>query len=192
MMNLRLFTTIFVVLFATNFGAQFVFLAHGDVINNYPFISPDGFDWYTEGIYLTQFFSGVTLPELPVLRPPLFVFLTALDFILGNKGFVIAIVYAFSIFCTYFCSLKLVDVMHGRAEKNSWYIVPLAISATIYPLNFFKPFLLADSLAVALSLASVLLLVKHYTSSEKHHLALSSTLAILAGLTQTYALIPFL
>ena len=141
MMNLRLYATLFVALFAGLFGAQFVYLANGDVINNYPFISPDGFDWYTEGVYVTQLFSGATLPELPVLRPPFFVFVTAVDFIFGNKGLVLAILYGVATFYTYFFSLKLIDSNYEEGDKNSWYVVPLAISATIYPLNFFKPFL---------------------------------------------------
>ena len=192
MMNLRLFATLFVALFAALFGVQFVYLANGDVINNYPFISPDGFDWYTQGIYVTQLLGGDSLPELPVLRPPFFVFITAVDFIFGNKGLVLAIAYGIATFYTYFFSLKLVDLVYEGGDKNSWYVVPLAISATIYPLNFFKPFLLADSLAVAMSLASVWLVIKHNTESKSHLLVLSGAVAILAGLTQTYALIPYL
>ncbi len=192
MVNLRLYATLYVVLFAALFGAQFVYLANGDVINNYPFISPDGFDWYTEGIYVTQLFGGASLPELPVLRPPFFVFVTAVDFIFGNKGLVLAILYGVATFYTYLFSLKLIDLVYEGGDKNSWYVVPLAISATIYPLNFFKPFLLADSLAVATSLASVWLLIKHNTKSKSHLLVLSGAMAICAGLTQTYALIPYL
>lgn len=191
-MKIRNLATIMVALFAVFFGAQFAYLAHGDVINNYPFISPDGFDWYTEGMYLTQLFSGTTLPELPVLRPPLFVFVTAADFILGSKGLILAAAFGVATFCTYYFSLKIVDSVNERNKEKSWYVIPLAISTTIYPLNYFKPFILADSLAVALSLASVLLLISYSKKQDKYFLVASCAVAILAGLTQTYALIPFL
>lgn len=191
-MNVRLYAKLFVVLFSSFFAIKFFYLVDGNVINNYPFISPDGFDWYTEGVYLTQLIKGVSLPELPVLRPPLFVFLTALDYISGKQGLVLAASYGVAILFTFFCSVKIVDSVYELPEKNAWYILPLAICTTIYPINYFKPFLLADSLAVALSLASVLMLIRYLKSLQSYTLVISCALAVLAGLTQTYGLIPFL
>lgn len=189
--NVRLYATRFVFLFSLLFGFQFVYLAHGDVVNNYPYITQDGFDWYMEGVYLAKLFSGASLPELPVLRPPLFVFLTAADYVAGGRGLILAIFYAVALFYTYFISLKIIDSAHEGGTRNSWYLVPLAIGTTVYPLNFIKPFLLADSLAVALSLFSVLLLVKYHIEEKLPVLALSVGISVVAFMTQTYALIPY-
>ena len=65
-MNLRLPVTLVVFLFSLMFAIQIVVLANGDIVNNYPYISPDGFDWYMQGVYLDKVLSGATLPELPV------------------------------------------------------------------------------------------------------------------------------
>lgn len=193
-MNLRLYVSLAVFLFSLFFGVQFVILANGDVINNYPYISPDGFDWYMEGVYFTKLLSGAILPELPVLRPPLFVFVTAIDYLAGGGGWVLAFFLCTTVFFTYYLSLKIIDSTYlGKIKsKNHWFIVPLAIGTTFYPLNFFKPYLLADSLAVALSLASVLLLVKYYTKEKFHFLVLSIIVSVLSGMTQTYGLIPYI
>lgn len=191
-MNLRLYATQFVLLFSILFGFQFIYLANGDVVNHYPYISPDGFDWYMEGVYITKLMGGATLPELPVLRPPTFVFVTAADYIAGSQGLILAAILGLATFCTYFFALKIIDSAYGGAKNNSWYIVPLAIGTTIYSLNFFKPFLLADSLSVALSLASVFLLIKYQAVSKAYLLVLSVAVAVIAGMTQTYALIPHL
>lgn len=190
-MNLRLPVTLVVFLFSLMFAIQIVVLANGDIVNNYPYISPDGFDWYMQGVYLDKVLSGATLPELPVLRPPLFVLITAADYIAGGRGLIFSLAIGLAIFFTYYFTLKIVDSAYGEESRKSWYILPLAISATVYPINFFKPYLLADSLAVTLSLASVLLLVKYHKEEKLHFLAISIAAAVLAGLTQTYGLIPF-
>jgi hypothetical protein len=190
-MNLRSFATKIAFLFSFLLGAKFVYLANGDVVNHYPYISPDGFDWYTEGVYLVKLFGGASLPELPVLRPPLFVFVTAADYVAGSQGWVLAGILGLSTFYTYYFSLKIVDLVYEVNEKKSSFIVPLLIGTTIYPLNFIKPFILADSLAISLSLASVFLIIKYHIESKKYLLVLSIAIAIFAGTTQTYALIPY-
>jgi hypothetical protein len=190
-MNLRLCTVLVVFVFSLLFSIQFVILANGDVVNNYPYISPDGFDWYTQGLYITKLLNGAVLPELPVLRPPVFVLVTAADNIAGGHGFVLAMVLGIAILSSYYFTLKIIDTANSGQYRNSWYLVPLAIGTTIYPMNFFKPYLLSDGLAVAISLASVHLLVRYDAEHSTRILVISVSVAVLAGLTQTYALIPF-
>lgn len=187
--NLRLYAALAVSIFSALFAIQFVLLSNGDVINNYPYISNDGFDWYTEGVYVDKLLQGLALPDLPVLRPPVFVFVTAADYLAGGAGLVLALVLGITIFCTYHFSLKLIDV--ASPKLHSWHVVPLAIGMTIYPMNFFRPYLLADGLAVALSLASVYLLAKYHSEEKPRILFLSIAISVLAGSTQTYALVPY-
>ena len=71
-----------VALFSISFAIQFINLAKGDPLNYYPYISADGFEWYTNGVYFFYRIFENNLPQLTVLRPPTFVIFTLLDFLL--------------------------------------------------------------------------------------------------------------
>jgi len=191
MINRRLIFNLAVLIFGVAFGFKFYLLCNGDVLNHYPLISPDGFDWYTEGTYLFKGFFVENLPSLPVLRPPFFVFITFLDYLAGSRGLILAILFSLSIVMTYFFMLWIID--KGRVDKNkdTWFLFPLAISITIYPINFIKGYLLSDSIAVCLSLFSVFILIKYFDENKTYLLVISSLIALFAGLTQTYALLPY-
>jgi hypothetical protein len=80
-------------LFYLILSLKFYYLCNGDVVNFYPLISADGYDWYTEGIYLVETLKGHNFPNLPVLRNPFFVFITATDYLFGSKGIILSIVF---------------------------------------------------------------------------------------------------
>jgi hypothetical protein len=192
MKNTRFICNLAVIFFGLAFGLKFYFLSNGDVLNHYPLISPDGFDWYTEGMYLINSFFENDLTSLPVLRPPFFVLITLLDCLAGSKGLVLSIFYSLSIVMTYFFMLWIIDKEYGVKNNDAWFLFPLAISVTVYPINFVKGYLLSDSIAVCLSLCSVFILIKYLNENKKYLLFLSGALALLGGLTQTYALVPYL
>ena len=144
-----------------------------------------------EGVYFDKLLSGAKLPELPVLRPPFFVFITAADYLAGGRGVVLALFLGLSIFFTYYFSLKLIDSAYSGEPSEAWYAVPLAISLTVYPMNFIKPYLLADGIAIAFSLASVFLIIKYDIDDRIRILAFSVVVAAISGMTQTYGLIPY-
>lgn len=192
MINARFISNSAVIFFGLIFGLKFIFLSNGDVINYYPLISDDGFDWYTEGIYLINSFFRNNLPNLPILRPPIFVLITSLDFLTGSRGLVLSTLYSLSIVMTYFFILWIIDRELGVENKDAWFLFPLAISVTVYPINFFKGYLLSDSIAVCLSLFSIFILIKYFNEKKIHLLVLSGFVALLAGLTQTYGLVPYL
>jgi hypothetical protein len=189
--NLRSFVNLTVIFFGLVFGIKFYFLCNGDVLNYYPLISPDGFDWYTEGAYLYKSFATENLPSLTVLRPPLFVLTTLVDFLIGG-GLFLAFIYSISIVFTYFFILWIIELCLGNKQEKAWFLIPLAIATTIYPVNFIKGYLLSDGLAVCLSLFAVYMLAKYFERNKRHLLIFSSLIAILGGLTQTYALLPYL
>ena len=192
MINARFISNSAVIFFGLIFGLKFIFLSNGDVINHYPLISSDGFDWYTEGIYLIKSFFQNNLPNIPVLRPPIFVLITSLDFLTGSRGLVLSTLYSLSIVMTYFFILWIIDRELGVENKDAWFLFPLAISVTVYPINFLKGYLLSDSITVCLSLFSVFILIKYFNEKKMQLLVLSGFIALLAGLTQTYGLIPYL
>lgn len=93
-------------------------LSNGYVINQYPFISPDGFDWITEGLYLSEAMKG-NLYEgvLPVARPPFFVFITAIDSLLGQTGTFIWLMNSIAFFVTGYLGLLLIKYK----EQSNWF-----------------------------------------------------------------------
>jgi hypothetical protein len=186
------YVSFFVFIFAILFSIKFYVLSNGNVLNHYPFISPDGFDWYTEGIYLVHLIQGDKLQALPVLRPPIFVFITALDYIFGGSGLILSVFYFLSITMTFFFMLWIIDMGCSFKNKDPWLHFSLAIAVTLYPINFIKGYLLSDSIAVCLSLFSVFMLMKYFNENKKYLLFFSGFIALSAGLTQTYALLPYL
>jgi len=193
--NLRTWTpNFFVFLFSVLFFCQYIYLSGSQVLNHYPFISPDGYEWYTNGLYILEraLSNNNSLPIIPVLRPPVYVAINAIDFITRESGIILGLTQAISIFFTYYFCLILYREFRVDANKESsidlWC---LALGVTLLPINFFKPYLLADSLAVCLSLGSVVLLTRFFKDQKKTSLTLASMVATLAALTQTYGYIPF-
>ena len=190
---LKTFSDAFVTLFAIIFAIKFFSLANGNLINNYPYISPDGFDWYLEGAYLVKILGGAqNLQALPVLRPPMFVLVTMADYLLGANGLVLALTTGLGIFFTYYLTVKITNILLGEKTFLNWYVVAIAFGITVYPLNFIRPYVLADTLAIALALASVFTLFEWQRNFRNYSVLIPIIIASLAGLTQTYAILPFL
>jgi len=181
--------SIFVFLYALFFGLKFIYLSNGSVIDHYPFISPDGYDWQVEGMYLVRYLSGYSLPDLFVLRPPIFVLINAVDYIFGGAGLILGFVYAASIFISYWATIQIVKNSSVLGSNLGLYAFIVAIVYTVYPLNFFKVYLLGDSVAIMLSLLSIYYLF--HPNKNRNHIK-AATVAVIAGLTQTYALLPYL
>ena len=174
-------------------------------------MGPDSYDWYVEGIYLVQSFGGELLPNLFVLRPPVFVLICALDYLLGASGYVVGSVLGLCIFGTFALCLALVEMVQKFTAINAvtpdplpttmlqvkqctegWGAPILAIVLTIAPINFFTPFLYADRLACFLSLLSVYLLICWHEKKVGSISQWAILTAIMEGLTQVYAVIPFI
>lgn len=191
-------------------GLQVIFLSSGNVINHYPFMGPDSYDWYVEGIYLVQLLGGESLPNLFVLRPPVFVLICALDYLFGTSGYVVGIVLGLCIFGTFALCLALVEAVQKFTAINvvtqdplpttmlqvkqcneGWAGPILAIVLTIAPINFFTPFVYADRLASFLSLLSIYLLICWHEKKVGRIPVWAILTAVMAGLTQVYAVIPF-
>jgi hypothetical protein len=190
MFGIRKLANVFVILFACAFAVKFNLLSRGDILNFYPFVSPDGFDWYTEGVYLININHIDSSFKLPILRPPFFVFVTAIDFSVGNV-IVLPLVYALSMLITYFGIMYILDGIDADFRSVDYFAIPVAILTTVFPINFFKSYLLSDSLAVSLVLLSIYFLQKFYKKTENLSVVLSIVFAASASLTQTYAIIPY-
>ncbi len=190
MIGIRRLANFFVILFAFAFAIKFHYLSRGDVLNYYPLVSPDGFDWYTEGLYLLNINNIEKSLILPILRPPLFVLVAAIDSLIGQV-IVIPIAFALSTIITYFAIIWILDEINSESRSVDYYSFPIALLVTIFPVNFIKGYLLSDSLAVGLIVLSIYYLQKYYKRSSKLSIVLSLLFAAGASLTQTYSIIPY-
>ena len=181
-----------VALFSIAFAIQFINLSKGDLLNHYPYITPDGYEWYTNGVYFFYRLFEENLPQLTVLRPPTFVIFTGLDFLLGSSGYVLGCLFAFSTYYTYYFSLKIIEFSTKTTNPNWALMTALALGVTIAPINYVKVYLLADFLANTLALGSIYFIIKFTNTNLNRFYWLCILFSLLAGLTQTYTLLSYL
>lgn len=179
--------------FAGAYSAKIVAMSNPLLINRYPFVSPDGFDWLTvtEGVWLAETLRGTDVSgvTLPVARPPVFVVIAAVDALLGQRGYALALVLGLSLFGTGYL------VMRCLGEQASPSLSALALCALLlHPVNFVRSWILSDAVCVCLSLVATCYLFFELEkiqngSSSAVRLVFSTLLITVAGLTQTYGLI---
>jgi len=171
------------------YAIKIILISNSLLILHYPFISPDGFDWITEGVWLAQTLQGKNTANivLPVARPPLFVLITAIDALLGQKGYVIASALGLSFFVTGLYASKFIN------EKNSFVLFSVFLIALLFtPVNFVRNYILSDAICVSLSLVASYYLLKFKEKLSHFKITLLAAIISLAGITQTYGLIaPF-
>lgn len=168
----------------------------GDFFNSYHYISDDGFDWITQGVAFNQLITGQDGASWPVLRQPVFVMVAALDNIMGNYGFAFLIVQAAAVGVTAY----LIGTFARQQNLAKWSAVTVMLAWYFFIFGFYRLWVLSDTLAAALMTASVLMVIKRVD-----HLDGDTSLGVLvqryvpvvlvtalAGLTQTYGLIPFM
>jgi hypothetical protein len=188
---IRLITNVIALAVSVLFAIKFFQLTNSNVINHYPFITSDGFDWYIEGIYLQYLGGSSVLPALPVLRPPGFVAITFLDSLIF-PGLIISVIYGICLGGTYLLTLKIIELINPIRTVFNLTPPLLLLLLTFHPANYIKKYLLSDSVAVTLSLLSVYLLLRFWKNNKKSYLITSVLVAFTASVTQTYTLLPYL
>src|SRR4030095_13559799 len=159
-----------------------------DFLNSYPFVEVDGFDWFYEGAALADRFRGYCAPVFWILRDPAFVLICALDEVLRAQGLVVIFSHTLS-----FLATGVILLQAGRLD-----CVPLTVIAAVtlitlvQPLNYVRLFVLPDPLAVAFLTASAYAMLRHLRTRSVATLTVSAIFALLGGVTQTYAAIPFI
>ena len=173
------------------FSLNFFRLSHFDPLNHYPYITNDGYEWYTNGAYLIHRIFTTDLPQLTVLRPPTFVLINGLDYLFGSIGFILALSYGLSLFFTYFFSKEIIKYSINERHLHWSISLGVILGVTIAPINYVKIYLLADSLAITLCLGSVYFMLGFIKNERRYYYWLSIVLALAAGLTQSYTFIPY-
>ena len=163
-------------------------LTGSNLLNAFPFMSPDGYDYLFEGYVLSRWSQGAPLISFPVLRNPLFVLTTFVDYLMGGGGYFALAVISGGLFLLFFALIFAARRVSAPVPKSAVVLWSVAVS----PLAFFRSFILADLLATALMIAAVALLVPYYQTGGKRWLVGATITAAAAGLTQFYGVVPFL
>jgi hypothetical protein len=168
----------------------------GDFFNSYHYISDDGFDWITQGVAFNQLITGQDGASWPVLRQPVFVMVAALDNVMGNYGFAFLIVQAAAVGGTAY----LIGAFARRQNLATWSIVTVMLAWYFFIFGFYRLWVLSDTLAAAFMTASVVMVINRLDNLDDgavpaalfKRFVPAVLVTVLAGLTQTYGLIPFL
>jgi hypothetical protein len=183
-------------LFSLIFAYKFNLLINYNLLQSYPYISNDGFDWYTEGAYLAKIITQQQFSNapLPVLRPPLFVLICTIDVLLGERGIFISLIYGLSILLSFLYLVRLYNLIALKADiiKSKFILYIIFIGITLSPLNFIRTYLLSDGITLCLSIISVYFLFKNQIFYNKKDMWIAVFFAILASITQTYGALPFI
>lgn len=168
----------------------------GDFFNSYHYISDDGFDWITQGVAFNQLITGQDGASWPVLRQPVFVMVASLDNALGGYGFAFLLVQAAAVGFTAY----LIGSFARQQNLATWSAVTVMLAWYFFIFGFYRLWVLSDTLAAALMTASVVMVIKKLDelpgesspTAVLQRYAPAVLVTALAGLTQTYGLIPFL
>lgn len=171
-------------------------LTQGNILNDYPFLSSDSYDWLYEGYVLSTVGSVSQIPTLPILRNPGFVSLTSIEYVLSGGGYFILAAIAASIFLMFYTLIRVAQ--RGNAPFVA--VCGVLLLTFVSPLSFYRPFVLADQIACTFMIVSVAVGLRFFLSIERGQasrkdlcfLWAGGIIAIIGGLMQTYAIIPFL
>jgi hypothetical protein len=175
---------------ALAFSAAFYGVAvrklRGDVLNSYPFVTLDGYDWLLEGNAVAALLSGDHHIDLPVLRNPAYVLCIAADAALGGTGRLLLAIHAVAFFVEILLLVGVCELV--RTDRR----VQLAMPALLgfHALGSFRLVIFPEDVAVVFMLLSVLSLLMWRRTGRWVWLAVTGTAAVCGALTQEYAAMP--
>lgn len=164
-------------------------LRRGDFFNSYPYISDDGFDWILQGLALQQLMSGADRSVWPTLRSPVYVLISTLDAMFGGGGFILIAAQGLAVALT----LAAVGLLALKLKHRVSTVLLVVAALFFNNASYFRIWVLSDTVCIALMTASVCFAIAGNVEPREHRLWIAaSVLAMFAGLTQTYGIVPFL
>jgi hypothetical protein len=158
----------------------------GDLLNSYPFVTLDGYDWLLEGSAVAALGPRGANLVLPVLRGPLYVLCVAADAALGGSGRWLFAVHAAAFLAQMALLWAAGELLGTVASFQLAMPLLLALSAlATYRLAIFP-----DDLAIAWLLAGLVALLLWQRHRARRWLVLAGGAALLGALTQEYAALP--
>ena len=167
----------------------------GDLLNSYTYMSDDSFDWVTQGMALVEFTTGEDKSTWPILRPPLFVFVWALDYMLEPPGLVFLLCQVTALAAVTFGIARFARLKGAGPLASAL----AGLAAPFSVLGFYALWVLSDAIASSLMTLSAITAVLAFArptpatlGAELKQLAPAIALGVAAGLTQTYGMIPIM
>jgi len=165
-----------------------VTLVDGSLLNSYPFMFSDSFDYVFEGQALAAQFRGISTPDFPELRNPGYVLVQSLSHLSSRPELIL-----FFITNTFVCLYLMTPFFLAKAFNVSNYaLYTVGLMFLLNPSNDLFIYILSDAQAMSLMTLSVVCYMIHKKKGQTKYLALAAVLALLGALTQTYAAIPLL
>lgn len=191
-------SALLVLLYGALISNKFIAESQGSLLDFYQNISPDGYDWISQGDQLSNYlFRSAQLTQVPLLRDPGFTFTLAVDHLLGGNGVVLGLVQGACFVAINGAILYLASRManltepHGKAARlaNNLFCCALILGN---PLNWVFSWVLAEPLAVLASLIPLILLIRNSQSwLDPKTWLFAGVIAGFSTLIQTYAFLPF-
>lgn len=171
----------------------------GNLFSSYAYITDDGFDWVTQGTAFNQLLSGLDNTAWPWIRPPIYVFVTAMDDLFGGTGRVIIAIQSLAVMTTAY----VISVYAHNKGFSVWISALLALGWYLSYFGEVHLYILSDTLASCLLTISTFLAIYYFNQllcQPDRKISISVLkqifplifLSLAAGLTQTYGLIPVL
>lgn len=165
-------------------------LAMPGVVEGYPFLWTDSFDWIANAVYYVSLARGESYLGDPSIRQPLFVFITALAFS-RDMLWILPVLNQLLVFGAWFVAWLLMRRLRVPGSLSS---VLLLIAALHHCANKQAFYFMADPLAVFLMLISLYFYTRAFETEEVSEppLFMAAFLSSLATVTQFYGLFPCL
>lgn len=168
--------------------ARLLWLAGNDMIDSYPFMFPDSFDWITNALYYIEIYKYHLTPTFPTIRAPFFPLLIALTYLIGLSNMVIVII-QFASWGIILYTLKCARLLQIRDA----FLVPLLLFlGAHYSFNMFRTYILADMVCIFLITVSIYYYLIYLRGNRRRSLLSASLLSSIAGITQVFGLFPAL
>ena len=166
-----------------------LYLINGNILNAYPFLSSDSFDYIVEALALKKLILTGEITKLEILRNPLLVSILTIDNLISNKGFLISIVIALSYFYQFYFSIKILNLFK---KVNIYDQFIIFISIFFFQINGYKVYILSENICIFLLLAGSFYSLDYYINKVSISLKKSFIFTLFGILGQTYVAIPIL
>jgi hypothetical protein len=175
---------------AAALGAAFYCMAaskvRGDVLNSYPFVTLDGYDWLLEGNAVAAMLAGNRHIDLPILRNPVYVLCIAADAALGGGGRLLLAIHAAAFAIEILLLLGICELLGTDPRLELAMPALLGLSA----LGSFRFAIFPDDVAIVFLLGSVVGLLRWRQGGRRGWLFAAGCAAVCGALTQEYATLP--
>lgn len=159
-------------------------LSGPDLVENYPYMFPDSFDWITNGLYYLDLWWNGATPASPTIRHPLFSFLVSFTYLMEYPTLLV-ILSQVAILGALFILYKTLQHLNVRPIFITLALVFLTFN---YSFNLFRLFVMPDSLGIFFLTLSTYLYILAFNGESLiwHKLIWAAFVGALGSATQYF------